>query len=173
MSVLDNTPTNKNFLSPLNLKFSILRSPNLNFFVQKVNIPSIRLPQIEIPNQFVTIPDPVTHMDYGSLSVTFKVDEDFGNYLEMHSWIRSLGFPDNYGEHAALSKNKEYTGFGLHSDLSLIILNAIKNPNIEITFRNAFPVYLSELQFDYTLSDVDYITATVEFDYILFDIKKI
>ena len=46
MAALDKTPANKNFLNPLNFKFQIQRAPNVNFFIQKINIPSITLPEI-------------------------------------------------------------------------------------------------------------------------------
>lgn len=173
MSALDNTPQNKNFLSPLNFKFSIKRAPNLNFFIQKANIPSIRLPSLEIPTMFNPIPVPYTHMDYGDFDITFKVDEDFQNYLEIHNWIRALGFPEEFEERRAISKNPEYTGAGLYSDLSLIILNSLKNPNYEFTFRNAFPTDLSSIDFDTSSEDVDYVTASVTFKYMLFDITKL
>jgi hypothetical protein len=41
MSSIDNTPENKNFLSPLNFRFQIKKAPHVNFFVQSVNIPAI------------------------------------------------------------------------------------------------------------------------------------
>jgi hypothetical protein len=173
MSALDNTPVNKNFLSPLNFKFAIKRSPHLNFFVQKVNLPSIRLPDFETPNPFIPIPQFGTRLQYQDLSVTFKIDEDFQNYLEIHNWIRALGKPDNYDEYAEIAKIPEYTGEGIHSDLSLVVLNSAKAPNYEFTFRNAFPIYLSDLVFDSTYSDVDFITGTVTFRYIIFDIAQV
>ena len=173
MSAIDNTPTNKNFLSPLNFKFSIKRAPHINFFVQKANIPSLELPSIDIPTQFVPIPTNYTHVEYGRFEITFAVDEDLQNYLEIHDWMRALGFPDNYEEHAALSRIPQYTGEGLVSDLSLIILNSAKRGNFELTFRDAFPTSLSGVQFDTTRDDVQYVTATAEFAYILYDIAKI
>lgn len=173
MTAIDNTPVNKNFLSPLNFVFSIKRSPNLNFFVQKVNLPSIRLPDLEVPNPFIPIPHPGTRLQYGDLTVTFKVDEDFQNYLEIHNWIRGIGKPDNFSEYANLAKVKEYTGGGIHSELSLMVLNSTKAPNYEFTFRNAYPINLSDLYFDTTYQDVEYMTASVTFHYIMFDITKI
>lgn len=173
MSALTNTPSNKNFLSPLNFKFSIKRAPNLNFFIQKANIPSITLPSLEIPNIFNPIPIPYTHMEYGEFGITFKVDENFQNYLEIHDWIRALGFPEQFEERTAISKNAEYTGEGLYSDLSLIILNSARKPNYEFTFRSAFPVELSSIDFDTSSEDVDYVSASASFKYMLFDIAKI
>jgi len=173
MTAIDDTPVNKNFLNPLNFKFSLKRAPHVNFFVQKINIPSLRLPQIEIPTQFVPIPVQQTHIEYGEFSLTFKVDEDFNNYLEIHNWMRALGFPDNYDEYATLAANPSYTGQGLISDMTLVVLNAIKNPNFEISFRDAFPTYLSEIEFDTTNSDIEYVSATAKFAYLLFDITKV
>jgi hypothetical protein len=172
MSALENTPNNRNFLSPLNFKFSIKRAPNVNFFIQRVNIPSIRLPDIDIPTQFVPIPT-TGRLTYGTFSVSFKVDEDLHNYLEIHNWMRGLGFPESYDEYKTISEQPEYTGDGLRSDLSLIVLNSAKNPNYEFVFRDAFPIDLSDATFDSTLTSVDYITATVEFKYTLFDVVKI
>jgi hypothetical protein len=173
MSAVNNTPQNKNFLSPLNFKFSIKRAPNLNFFIQKANIPSIRIPSFEIPTIFNPIPTPYTHMEYGDFDITFKVDEDFQNYLEIHNWIRALGFPEQFEERTAISKNPDYSGEGLYSDLSLIILNSAKKPNYEFTFRSAFPTDLSSVEFDTSDDDVDYVTASASFKYMLFDIVKI
>lgn len=173
MTAIDNTPTNKNFLSPLNFRFSIKRSPHLNFFVQKVNLPSIRLPNFEVYNPMIPIPEPGTTLSYGDLTVSFKVDEDLMNYLEIHHWIRGLGKPDNFGEYTSLSNNPVYTGDGITSELSLMVLDSAKRPNYEFKFRDAFPVFISDLDFDSTMNDVDFLTATTTFRYLMFDIEKI
>ena len=173
MTAVDDTPSNRNFLSPLNFQFSIKRAPNVNFFLQKVNIPSIRLPSIDIPTQFIPIPTQFTHMEYGEFSITFKVDEDFKNYLEIHDWIRALGFPKQYSERAAIDAIPEYTGNGVFSDISIIALNSAKNPNFEVTFTDAFPTYLGDIVFDSTYDDVNYITCEASFKYTLYEITKI
>src|SRR5690606_103637 len=56
MSALDKVPSNNNFLSPLGFHFSVRKLPNVNFFVQRVRIPSISLPPADTPNPFVKIP---------------------------------------------------------------------------------------------------------------------
>lgn len=173
MTAVSNTPINKNFLNPLNFKFLLKRAPHVNFFVQKANIPSLELPAIFVPTVFNPIPQPETHLKYGSFSVTFSVDEDFENYLEIHNWIRGLGFPEEFEEYAALSQIPQYTGEGLKSDITLSILNSLKNPNYEFNFRDAWPTYLSSVEFDTTKTDINYITATAEFRYTLFDVVKL
>jgi hypothetical protein len=173
MSALEGTPVNKNFLSPLNFRFQIKRAPNVNFFIQKVNIPNIALPETYHNNPFVKIPYAGDHMQYGTLDIAFKVDEDFVNYLEIHNWIRGLGFPRGFEEYKAISDGNTLLGNGLRSDISLIVLNSSKNPNYEIVFVDAFPIELSELQFLSTDTSVDYLQATVSFKYTLFNIERI
>ena len=85
MSAIDGTPTNKNFLSPLNFRFQIKRAPHINFFIQQVNIPGIGVPEVQTPNPMVQIPYPGEHLTYDTLSITFAVDEDLHNYMELHN----------------------------------------------------------------------------------------
>lgn len=173
MTAIDNTPQNKNFLSPLNFQFQLKRAPNVNFFIQKISLPSIAVPEIEIPTMFNYIPEPGNKLSYGELDITFKVDEDFANYLEIHNWIRAITFPEKFEEYATIAKNPEYTGDGIRSDISLIVLNSVKKPNFEVVFRGAYPTALSGVDFDTTLDDVQYLTTTASFKYMLFDINKI
>ena len=130
MSAVENTPINKNFLSPLNFKFFLKRAPHVNFFVTKANIPSLRLPTNEIPTIFNPIPNPIAHIEYGMFEIEFQVDEDLKNYMEIHNWIRGLGFPEQFSEYADLKSKSQISGEGLRSDLGLIILSAGYIPNI-------------------------------------------
>ena len=173
MSAIDKTPTNKNFLSPLNFTFVLKRSPSLNFFVQKINLPGISLTPIEQPGPQLFIPYSGDHIRYEKLVLTFKVDEDFENYLELHNWLRALGYPVTQTEYAALKNADQASGEGVKSDISLIITDGLKNPNMEVTFKDAFPIDISELIFETVDSDVNYVTATVTFSYAYFDIVKL
>jgi hypothetical protein len=173
MSAIDGTPVNKNFLSPLNFKFQIKRAPHINFFVQQVNIPGITVPELKNPNPMVQIPYPGEHVTYDSLSLTFAVDEDFNNYMEVHNWLIGLGKPKSFQQYADLSSGNPLLGQGVRSDISLVVLNSLKNPNYEVIFRDAFPISLSGLEFDTTENDISYMKATVEFTYILYTIEKI
>ncbi len=124
-------------------------------------------------NQFVNIPIGGDHLQYGELSVTFKVDENLNNYRAIHDWIRAIAFPDNYEEYRALKDKEPTSGEGLTSDVILTIANSAKVSNFEVNFRDAFPVYLSELEFDTTKTNVDYITASTTFKYIMYDITEV
>lgn len=173
MSAIDNTPSNKNFLSPLNFKFQIKKAPHVNFFIQQVNFPSIDLPQFDAPNPMVAIPYWGDHLEYGELRISFKVDEDLTNYMELYNWIRALGKPENQDEYRKLQEIPLYTGEGLVSDIALTILTNSKMPNYEVVYRDAFPVSLGSLQFDSTLSDVDYLEVEATFRYTLYEINHV
>jgi hypothetical protein len=173
MSATDNTPENKNFLSPLNFRFQIKKAPHVNFFIQKVNIPSIQLPSPEPNNPFVKTPIPGDHLEFSELKISFKVDEDLQNYLEIHNWLRGLGKPENFLQYKELQDKPSYTGDGIYSDISVLILSSTKMPNYEITYIDSYPVFLSDLVFQTTDSDVNYITAEATFKYTHYQITNI
>ncbi len=173
MSALDNIPSNKNFLSPLGFKFLIKKAPYVNFFAQQVNIPSITLQSPEPNNPFVRTPIPGEHLTFGELRVTFKVDEDLKNYLEVQNWIKGLGKPENFAQYAALQDQPKWTGEGVYSDISVVILSSTKMANFEATFVDAFPVFLSDLVFNTVDENVNYISASATFKYTYYTITNI
>lgn len=173
MGVLDNQPINQSFLSPLGFKLQIKKTPNVNYFVQKVNIPSVSLGTADIDSPFTKIPFPGTKLTFGNLQVTFKVDEDMANYLEIYSWLRDVGFPDNFAQYSNIAGQAIQSGAGVFSDITLITLTSAMNPNMEITFFDCFPVDLSSIELDSTSADVEYITATVTFANRRFDVRAL
>ena len=171
MTAINDTPTNLNYLSPLNFQFQIKKAPHVNFFIQKVNIPSLTLKSVIIPNQFAPVPYPGEHLDYGELKITFKVDELLQNYLEIHNWIRYIGKLD-YGEYANIEKNPSWTGDGIYSDITVSVLSNIKTINYDATFTDAYPVDLSDITFNTTDEDVKYIEASATFKYTYYNISQ-
>ena len=182
MADIRSQPSNKNFLSPFGYKFSIKRTPTVNWFVQSVVLPSITLTNTTVPTPFIQLPIPGDHIEFGNLRVTFRVDEDMNNYLELYNWLQALGFPDNFDQYkniasrtrGPLSGNADsLTGDSIYSDATLLILSSNMNPITEITFVDVFPVALSELSFNSQLTDVQYVEASVTFAHRKFDIKQL
>ena len=173
MTAIDNTPSNKNFLSPLNFKFTIKKAPHVNFFIQKVNIPDLNLKPVITPNPMVNIPQIGDHLDYGLLNITFKLDEDLQNYLEIHNWIKALGKPINFDARKAIREKRSYTGEGETSDISLMVLSSTKMANYEITFTDAHPISLTGVLFNTTDTDVNYVEASATFKYTYYDINNV
>ena len=173
MSVLDNQPTNQNFLSPLGFKLQVKKTPHVNYFVQSVNIPSVSLGTADAETPFIKIPFPGTKLTFGNLQVTFKVDEDMANYIEIYGWLRAVGFPDNFAQYTNIAGAALASGDGVFSDITLVVLDSAMNPNLEVTFFDCFPVDLSSIELDSTSGDVQYVTATVTFANRRFEIKTL
>lgn len=166
MTALSDQTQNTNFLNPLNFQFQLKRAPNINFFIQKCNIPSLTLPDIEIPSPLHPIPWAGNKIVYGDLTITFKVDENMQNYMEIYNWITSLGYTEDFSQYAAIAAQPIQGGNGLWSDVTLLVLNATQLPNIIFTMTDAFPIELSEAVVDTTPGTVNYVTATATFKYL-------
>jgi hypothetical protein len=152
---------NPNFLSPLSFKFVLSRTPNINFNVQTVRLPGMSLSTTETATPFVTIPNS-GKITYAPLTITFRVNEDMSDYLEIDSWMKGLGSPNSFSEYADLKQSDS----GLYSDATLIINNSRKLGNISATFYDLFPIEISDLQFTTMDTDVNYLECTVDFRYL-------
>lgn len=171
MSALDRTPENLNFLNTYGYQVLIKKLPYVKYFTQKFEHPGCSIPSTSQPNPFTSIPHSGEHILYEPLTVDFKVDEDMKNYIEVYNWLRGLGFPDNFEEHKALTEMP--VGERICSDISIIALTNVKNPNIMITYRDAFPVSISRLYFSTTENDVVSLNCQVTFEYTLYDIEDL
>jgi len=173
MSAVDNTPQNRNFLSPLNFQFQIQKAPNINFFIQKANVPSLQLQDSTTPNPFVRNPSPGDHINFGNLDITFKVDEDLQNYLEVYNWIKALGFNHDFGQYANIANQPVASGNGIYSDISLTILSSSKQPNYTITYIDAFPVTIGGFTMNTVDPNVNYIECSASFKYTYFNVERV
>lgn len=165
-----NQPVNKNMLAGLGFTFNLRRAPGVNFFCSQVNVPGLvgNAPQIATP--FKPIFRAYDKLEYNQLSLTFKVDEDMQNYLEIFDWMVGIGFPTKFEERKQLVKPN---GDGIFSDGTMIITSSAKNPNMEITFRDLIPTSLTDLDFTTQSSDVDYLEATVTFKFLYYTINRL
>jgi hypothetical protein len=162
--------TNRNFLSPLGFKLLLKRAPGVEFFVQSVKVPGLSLNSVETPNPFVSLPYGGDHISYEEFEVSFRVDEDMKSWMEIYTWIRDTGFPENYGQYESIAKGSKIEGLGLKSDIVLTILNSAMRPNIELTFRDAMPISITGFDMNSMDSSVNYISSTARFRYTYFNI---
>ncbi len=173
MTALDKVPTNTNYLAKHNFRFMIKKLPNVNFFCQGVNIPGFSVANVSEGNPFVAIPYSGEHIDYQPLTVTFLVDEDMKNYIEIYNWLRALAFPDKFDQYKALADVPKYTGEGLKSELSVFVLTNAKNAQYNVVFSDAFPIALSSIDFSSVNSETQYATVTATFKYTGFEILPV
>lgn len=161
--ILSNQPKDVNFLSPLGFRFSLRRSPHVNFFCTDASIPNFELGTAEMPSPFKIIPLPGDKPRFGDLTLTFKLDEKLQNYLEIFNWMVKIGFPESYDQYASIERAPIGSGQGVVSDATVTILNSSMDPTTEFRFQNMYPVSLSDLNFTTTDTTVNYITARASF----------
>jgi hypothetical protein len=165
MSYLDSIPKNPNPLNLVQANFVIKRMPYIAFFTQGVNIPGINMRNPEQETPLVNIPQQGDTLYYNELRVKFLVDEYMENWLELHTWMVALGFPESTDQHIEIASKPEWTGFGIHSDGTLIILDSKSVPKVEFEFADMLPVSLSDIELDTTGTGAEYATATAVFVY--------
>ena len=157
-------PTNRNFLNPIGYLLKLEKFEGVDFFCQAANVPDVNMPTTEVASPFRNLPIiPGGGVTFGDLSLRFIVDEDLKNYNSIYSWIRDNGNADQMMRETATSEI--YTHGQLH------IVTSQYNPAFIVDFKNIFPVSLSGLQFDATMTDVEYITAEVTFKHQEFSIN--
>lgn len=170
MSTNNNQPVNKNMLSGLGFAFNVKRLPAVNFFATMANIPGLSGQVVPQATPFKPIFKAYDKLEYNELSITFKVDEDMRNYLEIFDWMVGIGFPSEFEQRAALESRQP--GERIYSDGQLIIQTSKRNTNLELNFIDLIPTSLSDLQMSSQNQDVDYLEATVSFRYLYYTIKR-
>jgi hypothetical protein len=170
-SSLANQIQNRNFLSPVGFKFSLAKEPKVVFFCNSARIPEITLQTNIQPSYLKDLDVPGEKLSYGDLNLRFLVDENLENYMAVHNWLTGLGYPETTGQYADLIiENGIRDPKDAFSDGTLHILNSNYKDNAVVKFKDLFPVSLSSLDFDATLTDVQYFTAEVSFKYTVYNI---
>jgi hypothetical protein len=167
---------NRNFLAPVGFKFILNRAPKVAFFSNQANIPGITLGSAVQPTYLKDIDIPGDKLVFNDLNVTFLVDEDLENYMEIQNWMRGLGYPESLAEIYNLQREDTFVDttdsklMNIYSDATMDILTSSQNVNFKIKYRDVFPVSLSDLVFDATNQDIQYFTAEATFKYTIYDI---
>jgi len=169
---VNSVPDNKNFLSPLGFKFTLGRAPTLNYNVQTARIPGITLSEADHPTPFLNVPV-ASKVSYNPLDVTFRVNEDLSDYLEIYNWMIGLGSPVSFDQYKALQGAQVGSKETVYSDITMLIMSSSMRPNVKITFYDAFPIAIGDLDFNTTDTDVNYIECSVQFRYLRYDIEFI
>lgn len=173
MDAISQVPVNKNPLNVNGFRFSILRLPHVKYFVQRAAVPGITAGRAVMSTPFNRMPLSYDKIQYEDLQLTFLVDEELDNYVELLNWIKGLGFPDNFDQYKTLAAQEKTTGGGLYSDATLTILTSSKIPNVEIRFEDLFPVALSEISFEATQDGIQYAVCTCTFAYARFNVVSL
>lgn len=163
-------PKNKNLLGQTAYSLILQRLPTVEYFCQNIGLPSVSLGSVNVTTPVIDYPLPGEKLTFSPLNVTFRVDEDMKNFIEIFNWMVGLGSPEDpkqYRTYKENSINKRNL-----SDGTLKILSNKHNPNITVKFKEMFPENISELQFSTSASDIQYLEATASFRYTSYSISK-
>tara|TARA_Y100000817_G_C16841232_1_gene538100 strand:+ start:674 stop:1264 length:591 start_codon:yes stop_codon:yes gene_type:complete len=191
-SPLNRQPTKLDYTSPTQFRFLINQLPKVQYFTVSANVPGITLGDATYATPLKDIPLPGEKLTYDDLNITFIVDENLENYIEIHNWLASLGFPKNreqFKTHRSATSNLPKATVGtsgdigdvkpitsdspMFSDSVLTVLSNKNNPVVECRFEDCFPTSLSSLDYSQNQTDVEYLTAEVTFKYKIYEIKTL
>lgn len=157
-----NEVSNRNFLSVGGFQLVLNKCPKVDFLCNRANLPGMALGVANQSTWLRDIPVPGDKIKYQDFTVSFIVDENLENYLQIYEWITQLGYPESYQQLADLKQER--------SDATLLILNSNYQTAGKIKFRDLFPVELSGIPFDATIQQQEYFTASATFKYTMFDV---
>ena len=188
-SPLNRQPTALDYSSPTQFRFLINQLPKVQYFTTEANIPGITLGEGTYNTPLKDLPLLGDKLTYDDLTITFIVDENLENYIEIHTWLTAIGFPKDRSQftdfRSTTSNTKESTRGqsrdigdvkaatpekSMVSDAVLTVLTNKNNPVVECRFADIFPTSLSGLEYSQNQTDVEYLTATVNFKYTIYEI---
>lgn len=171
------------YLRPNGFKFQVHNIPHVAFFCQGANIPDVNMGFPVQNTPLSDIPYPGDKITFGDLNIRFLIQEDMTNYKELYNWMIGLGFPEKHRQftdyvntqkwRTQSARKDKQEAIAQVSDASLFVLDSNDNPNIEIIFRDAFPVALSGLDFDQSAGDSPYFVGLASFKYRIYNIKSV
>ena len=189
---LNRQPTQLDYASPTQFKFGIVQLPKVEFFTTAANLPGINLGDAVFETPFTNIPMQGDKLTYENLTISFIVDEGLENYISMHQWLTAIGFPKTREQFKSWRSSESVTPTAtqgisqdigdvkpptstrpMFGDATLTILSNKNNPLVEVRFRDVYPASLSGLDYNQNNTDVEYLTATCDFKYTLYEIVTI
>ena len=186
---IDRQPTQLDYASPTQFKFSIVQLPKVEFFTTACNLPSITLADAIFPTPFTDVPVQGDKLTFDNLIISFIVDESLENYIQLQKWLFGIGFPKSRQQFSDFRGSESVTPIatqgasndigdvkpatasrGMFGDATLTILSNKNNPIVEVRFKDIYPASLTGLNYSQVQTDVEYLTASSDFKYTLYEI---
>ncbi len=158
-------------------RLAFLRSPSIAYNCTRVEFPSISLTPIKMPTPVGSRYVGGKVVDFGQFAFTFKVDEDFKNYINIFEWMTGIAGSVDMQKYVTLTTDDRNTildkaGHNIYSDASLVALTNASNYNVEFNIINMFPITLGTPEFIGGETNVNVCTATFQCDYFEITPKK-
>ena len=153
-------PNKVNLAKSTNYRLNIHVLPETQFWLTTCTLPSLNTSEVSIPDPvYGNRYTPSNTQQVAPMTVTFLVDEDYSNYMEIIALMHKASGPD-------LSKRFK-PGEATGSDGSLHILSNNKNvSDVVFTFHNLFPTVLGELQLTNEATEPLVTDLELQYDYM-------
>jgi len=167
---LDRQPDNENLLQTTGFRFVLSKAPEVVYFCQNVQVPTISVGVTDVFSKHPTIHFADPKLTYEPLNITFLVNEDMGNWMEIYNWMRSFTIHDEKiqprsWQELKTDPRKAGDPADYQVDGTLVILNSNSRPQASVTFKDIFPSTLGELELNATDGDATQVTCTATFQY--------
>jgi hypothetical protein len=159
-----NQPKNMNNATVNNFKFILGKVPEVEYFCQSVNLPSLTMGETPQPTPLIDRPLPGDKLTFGELTIDFIVDEELRSYEAIYNWMVSITTPDRSTQYAGTTN--------VYSQASLIVTTNASNPILEITFNDIFPTSLADLNFS-TAGNADPLIGNATFRFKNYEIRRL
>lgn len=158
--------TNTSFLQPTGFKLVVNRErfPNLEFFAQSVNHPSLSIGPTQVPFRRSDAFFPGDKLNYSTLDVDVILDEEMKIYEELHTWMISTTNQKFSGPLDQRFNDKDKSFY----DIALNILTSHNNLNRTVRYKDAFPITLGNINFASSQGGLQYVIVPVTFQFTTF-----
>ena len=174
MAAANKVPDNLNYLSNISFRLTIEDSPNITWFCQAASVPGVSIEGIDVFTPHAAVPFAGNKVSFEELTIRFIVDEHMKNWTEIYDRIIAMGLAEGHEKYKLLkASNPLHPRGGGYSTVVLTILTSGMNPQMEFHFYDAFPISVTALDFDSSVSDVEYFTASASFRYQNYEIKNL
>lgn len=177
-------PEQMNYLRPSGFRFLIQGLPQVTYFCQAANIPTINLGFVTQYTPLIDIPRPGEKLQFGELNIQFLIQEDMQNYSELYNWLIGLGSPENSYQFQQRNSEQAYrdpsgaasttkSDLTNYSDASLMVMSSNNIAVAQLNFKDCFPISLSGVDFDISNGQTQYFTASAIFKYTSFTVESL
>ena len=170
---------NKSILNRNNFRLLVDKIPTVEYYVRTVNIPGVQFGEtVQSAGVGLDAFFPGDKATFDTLEVSFLVDEDLGNFIEIYNWIDSivpLSEPALYGSFTGTARDNRNRLASVDNDLNqysdiTLVINTNKNiPNRYIRFHDCFPTALGSIELE-SGADAEPALVNVSFRFSYYDI---
>jgi len=163
--------SNFNHLAATGFKVTISREfyAHLQYFAQQIQHPGMEVSQVELGYKgLANVPITGNAISNGSVTMDILLDENMEAYKEIYDWMHRMVNEEHKLSSRRFTTDRNSPVPTSYCDIAVSVLTSANNPNKLITYRNAFPVGLGDIQFNVESTEYIVFPVTFRFDYFTF-----